>query len=213
MTVIAINGSPRKNRNTHILLTKALEGAASKGGETELVHLYDLNYKGCTGCLECKRKAGASIGKCVINDDLKPLLEKIEICDALIFGSPIYFGEVTGAMRSFIERLLFQYLSYDKDRKPLFKRRIKTAFLYTMNVSEESLQQIGYADKFKANAALLERILGQSQTLISTETLQVDDYNKYNMTMFDAEQRKQRNKNVFPLDCQKAYEIGAAMAE
>lgn len=213
MTAIAINGSPRKNWNTHILLDKALEGAASKGAKTELVHLYDLNYKGCIGCLECKRKAGASIGKCAVNDDLKPLLERIEICDALILGSPIYFNEVTGMMRSFMERLLFQYLSYDKDRKPLFDRRIKTAFLYTMNVPESSLPQIGYDDKFKVNAALLERTLGPSQILVSTETCQVEDYDKYNMTMFDAKQRKQRNKDVFPIDCQKAYAIGAAMAE
>jgi len=48
--VLAINGSPRKKWNTATLLEKALEGAASLGAETELVHLYDLDYKGCTSC-------------------------------------------------------------------------------------------------------------------------------------------------------------------
>ncbi|XWX63056.1 flavodoxin family protein [Desulfitobacterium sp. AusDCA] len=48
MKVIAINGSPRKNKNTATLLNKALEGA-----ETELIHLYDLNYKGCVSCFAC----------------------------------------------------------------------------------------------------------------------------------------------------------------
>jgi multimeric flavodoxin WrbA len=47
MKVIALNGSPRKKWNTATLLKHALDGAASKGADTELVHLYDYNYKGC----------------------------------------------------------------------------------------------------------------------------------------------------------------------
>ncbi|SPF52384.1 hypothetical protein SBF1_5670010 [Candidatus Desulfosporosinus infrequens] len=54
MKIIAINGSPRKKWNTDILLNKALEGAASQGAETELIHLYDLNYKGCISCFACE---------------------------------------------------------------------------------------------------------------------------------------------------------------
>ncbi len=50
MKVIAINGSPRKRWNTATLLEKALEGAASQGAETELIHLYDIDFKGCTSC-------------------------------------------------------------------------------------------------------------------------------------------------------------------
>lgn len=56
MKVIAINGSPRKNWNTHKLLNAALEGAKSMGAETEIIHLYDLNYTGCRSCFACKRK-------------------------------------------------------------------------------------------------------------------------------------------------------------
>ena len=50
MYVLAINGSPRKNWNTATLLNKALEGAAAQGVQTELIHLYDLNFKGCISC-------------------------------------------------------------------------------------------------------------------------------------------------------------------
>jgi len=64
MKIIGINGSPRKAWNTAILLNKAMEGAASKGAETELIQLYDLNYKGCTSCFACKIKNGKSYGKC-----------------------------------------------------------------------------------------------------------------------------------------------------
>ncbi len=60
--------------------------------------------------------------------------------------------------------------------------------------------------KFKAYEGLLERFLGPTRTVISAETLQVRDYDNYNMTMFDASERKNRHDTVFPLDCQKAFE-------
>ena len=77
MKIMAFNGSPRKAWNTATLLGKALEGAASKGAETELVHLYDLSFKGCISCFACKLKGGRSYGKCAVEDDLK-LVEGLE---------------------------------------------------------------------------------------------------------------------------------------
>jgi multimeric flavodoxin WrbA len=108
--VIAINGSPRKNWNTAMLLEEALKGAASKGADTELIHLYDLDFTGCTSCFACKLKDGKSYGRCAVSDDLTAVLDTIYDADALILGSPIYFGTVTGEMKSFMERLLFPYL-------------------------------------------------------------------------------------------------------
>ena len=102
MNVLAINGSPRKNWNTATLLNNALEGAASTGAATELIHLYDLNYKGCISCFACKLKGGKSYGKCAYQDELSPVLDKIAAADAIFLGSPIYFGNVTGEMRSLI---------------------------------------------------------------------------------------------------------------
>ena len=58
MKAIAINGSPRKEWNTGTLLNKALEGAMLKGAETEIIHLYDYEYKGCISCFSCKTKEG-----------------------------------------------------------------------------------------------------------------------------------------------------------
>lgn len=75
MKVYAINGSPRKSWNTAMLLENALKGAAAQGAETELIHLYDLNFKGCTSCFGCKLKGGKSYGKCAMRDDLTPVLE------------------------------------------------------------------------------------------------------------------------------------------
>jgi len=90
MKIIVFNGSPRKAWNTATLLNKALEGAASQGAETELIQLYDLNYKGCKSCFDCKMKNGKSYGKCAENDDLTPILGRIEEVGGIILGSPIY---------------------------------------------------------------------------------------------------------------------------
>ena len=98
MKVIAINGSPRKKWNTATLLEKALEGAASEGAETELIHLYDFNFKGCISCFACKLKDGKSYGKCAMNDELTHVLAKLKEADAVILGSPIYLGNSTGAV-------------------------------------------------------------------------------------------------------------------
>ncbi len=212
MKVMAFNGSPRKDWNTAILLKKSLEGAASKGAETELIHLYDLNFKGCISCFECKRIGGKSYGKCAVNDDLKPIFKKIEEeVDVIILGSPIYFGQVTGEMRSFLERLFFQYLVYDGKGTSLFGRKIKTGFIYTMNCGEEILERIGYLQNFKGMERTLERFFGSAESLIVTETYQFDDYSKYVTTGINAEARAKRRQEVFPQDCRKAFEMGARL--
>lgn len=116
MHVMAINGSPRKKWNTATLLEHALAGAAAKGAQTEMIHLYDLNFKGCTSCFACKLKGGKSEGRCALKDEATPVLDRIrEETDVLILGSPIYFGAMSGEMRCFLERLLFALCLYPTD--------------------------------------------------------------------------------------------------
>ena len=211
MNIVAINGSPRKNGNTAILLGKALEGAASKGAETELIHLYDLNYKGCISCFACKRKGGKSYGKCAVKDDLSEIFAKIEQADALILGSPIYFGEITGAMRSFLERLFFQYLVYDDEYSVLFPKKIKSGFIFTMNAPERMLKEIKYDMKFKGYAGILTRFFGSAKTLAATDTWQFEDYSKYETSAFNVDAKAKRRREVFPQDCQQAFDLGAEL--
>lgn len=213
MKVIAINGSPRKQWNTHILLEKSLEGARSEGAETELVNLYDLNYTGCTSCLACKVKGGKSLGYCSVKDDLKQVLDEIDSSDALIVGSPIYLGDISAMTQCFLERLYFQYLSYDNYAENYFKGSLRTAGLFTMNVSEDFIEKIGYDEVFKRYEELLGRYFTYTETLLSTETLQVKDYSKYHMGTFNEDDRKKRREEVFPLDCEKAFELGRMLAQ
>ncbi len=157
-----------------MLLEKFLEGARETGAETELINLYDIQFKGCTSCFACKLK-GNSVSKCVMKDDLERVLQEICECDVLVLGSPIYFTSVTGEMKSFMERLIFPYTSYE-GKPSSFGKKINTAFIYTMNAPAFALQLIGYPKLFRYHQKLMKRTFGTSEYLASTSTYQFDDY-------------------------------------
>jgi multimeric flavodoxin WrbA len=213
MKVLATNGSPRTKCNTATVLHHALEGAASQGAETELVHLYELNFKGCISCFACKLKNGESYGRCAVNDDLTPILKKAEEADAIILGSPIYLGTATGEMRSFTERLIFPYLVYDVDHSTLFTKKIKTGLIYTMGAREDQMKLMGYDRYFNTVEMVMKRIFGESESLFVTDTYQFDDYSKYTSTLFNVEEKARRRKEEFPKDCQKAFDMGVRFAQ
>ena len=212
MKVMAFNGSPRKKWNTATLLEKALEGASSKGAETELIHLYDLNYKGCISCFSCKMKDGKSYGRCAVGDDLAPIFEKVLDAQALLFGSPIYLGTATGQMRSFLERLVFPFLPYTDPPESIFPGKIKTGFIYTLGATEEMAKEYGFDRQIGLNQMFLERVFGACESLCSYDTYQFEDYAKVVASRFDPEKKARRRKEVFPLDCAKALEMGVRLA-
>lgn len=210
MKLIAINGSPRKGWNTAAMLKHAVEGAAAAGAETETVHLYDLQFKGCKSCFACKTKGGKSYGKCSMKDDLTPVLQKVEEADALILGSPIYWGRVTGEMASFMDRLWFPYLVYADYSKTLFPRKIRTGLIYTMNVTEEQRQNNGYDVHLNTNERVMGKTFGSVETLFSHFTLQADDPERF-LVSGETEKRLKQREEQFPEDCRKAFELGARL--
>lgn len=205
MKVIAINGSPRKKWNTAQLLQQALNGAQSVGAETEFINLYDLNYRGCISCFGCKRKDAVPC-KCYMQDDLTPVLERVKAADGLILGSPIYFGDVTGQMRSFLERLSFPAMTYDDYRRQLYDGQINAAFFFTMNVGNGYEEM--YRPIFENNTNLLKKYGGTAEYYLATDTLQFEDYSKYQAGQFDENAKRQRHDEQFPKDLAKAFEIG-----
>ena len=213
MKVVAINGSPRKKWNTATLLEKALGGAASEGAETEMIHLYDLNFKGCISCFACKLKDGKSYGKCAMKDDLTPLLEKLEDADAVILGSPIYLMSHTGEMRSFMERFFYPYLVYSPSYESLYPKNIPLGYILTMNVPEEQFEFLGLNKFIEINEMVATNVFGYSETLCSTDTYQFNDYSKYVSSIFDPEAKAKRRGEVFPKDCEKAFEMGAGFVK
>ena len=142
----------------------------------------------------------------------KHIFEKVETVDAVIFGSPVYLGTITGAMQSFMERLVFPYIIYSDPPASLFPKKIHTGFIYTMGVSEQAMDQFGYQQRFANIERLLKIIFGSGDTLLSFDTLQFEDYSKVVAPRFDPVQKLKRRKEIFPKDCQKAFEMGARFA-
>ena len=212
MKVYAINGSPRKNKNTATLLQKALDGVKEatkdKEVETEIINLYDLNYTGCKSCFACKRLGGKNYGKCAINDDIYKILEKISQADGLIFGSPIYFSNITGQLLAFLERLLFPYLVYDKNYSTIPPKRMPTAFIYTMNVPENFMEQIGYPKALIHWKKFFKRPFTNHQFIYQIATYKFNNYEKYESSAFSKEAKEEHKRIQFPLDCKKAFELG-----
>lgn len=205
MYALAINGSPRKKGNTAQMLESVLRGTAADGAQMEMVHLYDYRYTGCISCFECKRKGGKNYGKCAMQDELTVILEKAWQAEILILGSPIYFGDVTGEMRSFFERLVFPFTSYDREIPTLFSGTKKTAVIYTMNVADDS----GYRPfQQMTMERTLKRLFGQVESLAALDTYQFEDYSQYHAPLFDEKAKREKHETSFPQDLQKAYELG-----
>ena len=99
--IACVLGSPRKGGNTEVIANKILETAGELGATCKTFRLYDMTFKGCVACLACKKTTDF----CVLKDDLTPLLEAVREADGLIVASPIYFGDITGPTKTFIDRL------------------------------------------------------------------------------------------------------------
>ncbi|NRT75612.1 flavodoxin family protein [Clostridium beijerinckii] len=211
MKIIAINGSPRKNWNTATLLNKSLEGAASNGAETELINLYDLKYSGCISCFACKRK-NVEHGKCAIKDDLTPILEKLKTADAVIFGSPIYYMNITAGMTALLERFLFSNSIYSDEIPTVYPKKIPVGFIYTMNATEEQIDQFGVKQSFTLRENMIARTTGNPlESLYSYNTYQFTDYDKYEASKFSEKEKAKHKAEQFPVDCQKAFDMGVTL--
>ena len=136
MKVLLINGSPRKNGNTFTALSEASKTLDKHGIETEIVQIGAKPIRGCIACGQCHAKG---LGRCVFDDDLcNRIVEKLDGVDALIVGSPVYYGQPNGTVLSLIQRLF--YCAGDKVRnKPaaavcVCRRGGATAAFQTLNM-------------------------------------------------------------------------------
>jgi hypothetical protein len=82
-----------------------------------------------------------------------------------------------------------------------------------MNVTEKMMQEWGYTEHFKRHEMTLRRIFGYSEYMCSFDTYQFDDYSKMVATRFDPVKKAGRRKEIFPIDCEKAFEMGVTFAE
>ncbi len=211
MKLLAVNGSPRKSMNTASLLEKVVQGAAEQGAEAELVHLRDYTYTGCKSCFHCKQPEGKSYGRCILKDDLKPVLQKAHEADVLVLGSPFYFSMETAYMRAFMERLWFQYYLYSAKKPPLSPRKKATALVYTMNVREEDMAAYGKPTVISVAKGVMERLFAPCEVFLCCDTKQFKDYSKYEVDVWDVPAKLKRHAEVFPKDLARAFDLGARL--
>ena len=207
--IIIIDGGPRKTFNTASMLKKVAEGAnsVSEGIEVKSYRLYDLDYKGCMSCLACKIK-GKAVNICKFKDALTPILEEIAEADGLVLGSPNYFGEITGQMRAFLERLAFPWLSYN-DYSQTAPKRMPVLLIETQNGTKEYNNCNGYGSM----EFCISQALGEPEKLIAYNTYQVKNYNSYELAGFSEEAKRQYRDAHWEDDLQQAYNAGKHMAE
>ena len=212
MKTVIVNASPRKNWNTAQLLKEAQKGAESVGAEIEYIDLFDYTFTGCRSCLACKRK-DAERNKCYWKDDLSPLIGRILAADAVIIGSPIYFGQPTASFRALWERLAFPVLSYDGGEISYYDGKLNVGFIWTMNANGDYFEN-GIKPSLAVTESTAQMFFhGKVQSYASFDTLQVKDYTKFAMGAFDAEAKQKRHEEQFPLDLKACFEMAAALSE
>lgn len=207
--IMIIDGGPRKTFNTASMLQKFAEGATSVSSDIEVktVRLYSLDYKGCMSCMACKIKGKAS-NVCKFKDALTPVLEEIAGADGLVLGSPIYFGDVTGQMRTFLERLAFPWLSYN-DYSLTAPKRMPVVLMETMNGLPDRNNSNGYGSM----EYCIANALGQPEHLNAYNTYQVNNYDRFELASFSEEAKRQYRDEHWEQDLQRAFDAGRRMAE
>jgi multimeric flavodoxin WrbA len=121
MKVVAFNGSPRINGNTHEALGIVLDALKKEGLETELIDLCREDLKPCRACGSCARNKDE---RCVMVDDrLNEHLQKMKAANGIIIGSPVYFGNMTAQTKAFVDRAFY----VARANGALFRRKVGAA--------------------------------------------------------------------------------------
>ncbi|MBL7537425.1 hypothetical protein, partial [Escherichia coli] len=94
----------------------------------------------------------------------------------------------------FLERLLFPYLAYTDPPQSLFPKKIRSAWIYTMNASEKDARQMGYDQLFEQNEFAMKMIFGNCTSLMSYDTYQFEDYSKMEASRFDVDHKEKRRR-------------------
>ena len=141
MKILLINGSAHKEGNTFTALSEIARQLEKQGVEAEIVQLGNKPVRGCIACGQCKTKA---LGRCTFDDDVcNRIVEKLDGADALIVGTPVYYGQPNGAVLAVMQRVLFS-AGEKLANKPaasvaICRRGGATAAFQTMNMMFEMM--------------------------------------------------------------------------
>jgi multimeric flavodoxin WrbA len=208
MKIYAINGSPRKKCNSAQMLQSFVDGVKSikPDADIEYVSLYDYKYTGCKSCFACQRKENREHLCCHIHDDIHDILDGAFHADGLVFATPIYFFDITAQLKAFLERLMYPGVS---------EKKIPTAFIYTMNASKQTKQELNFEASLSTSKRFLEWTFHDApESIYAFNTFQyndsddfIEEFKRYlpvNKACHDVQ---------FPIDCQNAFDAGIKMAK
>ncbi|MBR5486109.1 MAG: flavodoxin family protein [Oscillospiraceae bacterium] len=111
MKVLILNGSPNSNGCTARALKEVADTLNAQGIETETLQIGSKNIRGCTSCRRC-----VSLGKCVFDDPVNEIADKLKSADGLLVGSPVYYAGANGTIKALLDRLFYSS-RYDKTMK------------------------------------------------------------------------------------------------
>lgn len=103
--VLILSGSPRKGGNSDILCDEFARGAIETGNSVEKIRVSEKKISPCLGCYFCKNHGG----RCVMNDDMGEILQKIIDCDVLVLSSPVYFYSICAQLKTVIDRTVARW--------------------------------------------------------------------------------------------------------
>ncbi len=150
MRIICIQGSPRINGNSSHIAGRFLATAESLGAETSTFILNQLSYRGCQGCYACK----TTLDRCVLEDGLTEVLDAVTRADVVVLATAIYYGDVTGQLKSFIDRT-FSYLVPDYITDPV-PSRLPAGKRLVFIITQGNPDGTKYADVFPRYNAFMK---------------------------------------------------------
>ncbi len=140
MQVTCLCGSPRTKGNSSQIANHFLTQARKMGAEVQHFNLNKLNYKGCQGCDVCKTK----LDRCVLDDDLKPVLEAVRQTDILVLSTPVYYADVSSQLKAFIDRT-YSFVEADYMTNPnasRLEKGKKLVFIQTQEAGSEAYTEL-----------------------------------------------------------------------
>ncbi|MDO4538302.1 MAG: flavodoxin family protein [Coriobacteriales bacterium] len=204
MKIYALCASPRKRWNSDQMLDAFVEGVCEQAPEAEVekFYLYDLDFKGCRSCFGCKLAKGD--GSCVVRDSIHDLLIDIRKSDGFVYAAPIYFCDIPGQLRAFLERLMYP--------GPV-GRELPVAAVYAMNANEHGWEAaiaptIGVLHNyFQGNFGAQPR-----EVIRAFDTMQRKPSDRYKPSKADHERKVARHDEVWPSELQRTREAGKRFA-
>ena len=111
MKILMLNGSPRAEGNTALALSEMKKIFEEEGAEVEYIQVGNMAVRGCLACASCFKT-----GKCAIDDAVNEVAKKLEECDGMVVGSPVYYAAASSTLTAFLDRLFYS-TRFDKRMK------------------------------------------------------------------------------------------------